>query len=212
MMLFFTVLCTVIVVFLSRCAGRGCWSKTTSKIGISSRGAVLFTCASLVFPVWASTSVADFDSANKLYDQVKYGEAVQVYEKLIESGVRAETVYFNLGNARFKSGQIGLAIAAWREAERLRRGTRAFDSICSLPGNRSAEAKDRLARLATHLARAHTERMGGARLGRVVAVVSPAGLRELWPALRKTLMVIRPLLASCCCCSQLAWARRRMLS
>ena len=62
---------------------------------------------------------ASFDSANKLYGQGKFSEAAAGYEKMIQSGAVSPAVYFNLGNAYFKSGQLGRAIAALREVEDL---------------------------------------------------------------------------------------------
>ena len=60
-----------------------------------------------------------FDQANKLYEQGKYSEAAAAYGQLVQSGHASATIYFNLGNACFKAGQPGRAIAAYRHAERL---------------------------------------------------------------------------------------------
>ncbi len=77
----------------------------------------------VLFAVTLSGVAADvsaaFDSANKLYEQGKFTEASAAYEKMIQSGSVSPAVYFNLGNACFKSGQLGRAIAALREAENL---------------------------------------------------------------------------------------------
>lgn len=62
---------------------------------------------------------SDFDAANKLYEQGKFPEAAAAYQKLIQSGTASPALYFNLGNAYFKSGQIGRAVAAYRSAEKL---------------------------------------------------------------------------------------------
>src|SRR3954470_2052187 len=48
--------------------------------------------------------------ADKTYDSRKYGEAIQCYEKLISEGFKAHQLYFNLGNAYYRDGQIGKAI------------------------------------------------------------------------------------------------------
>ena len=66
----------------------------------------------------ADTSSA-FDAANKLYEQGKFSDAAAAYEQLIESGKVSSALYFNLGNAYFKSGQLGHAVAAYRDAEKL---------------------------------------------------------------------------------------------
>jgi tetratricopeptide (TPR) repeat protein len=67
----------------------------------------------------AEISPAEFDAANRLYDAGKFSEAAEAYEKLTQSGQTSATLYFNLGNAFFKSGQIGRAIAAYRQAEKI---------------------------------------------------------------------------------------------
>ncbi|HSU55418.1 MAG TPA: tetratricopeptide repeat protein [Candidatus Dormibacteraeota bacterium] len=67
----------------------------------------------------AAFDASSFDAANKLYYEGKYTDAAAQYEKLIESGARSAALYFNSGNAFFKSGQIGRAIAAYKQAETL---------------------------------------------------------------------------------------------
>src|SRR5689334_21968587 len=61
---------------------------------------------------------AAFDSANKLYEQGKFTEAASAYEKMVQTGQASAAVYYNLGNAFFKAGQIGRAIAAYNAAEK----------------------------------------------------------------------------------------------
>jgi tetratricopeptide (TPR) repeat protein len=61
---------------------------------------------------------AEFDAANKLYEQGKFAEAASAYQKLIQNlSDVSPAIYFNLGNAYFKSGELGQAIAAYRKAE-----------------------------------------------------------------------------------------------
>jgi tetratricopeptide (TPR) repeat protein len=67
----------------------------------------------------AAVSAAVFDSANKLYEEGKFADAAFAYEKLAQSGETAAALYFNLGNAFFKSGQIGRAVASYRTAEQI---------------------------------------------------------------------------------------------
>lgn len=67
----------------------------------------------------ADNSTKPFDAANQLYEQGKFSDAAAAYETLIQSGSVSPALYFNLGNARFKAGQMGLAIAAYRQAEQL---------------------------------------------------------------------------------------------
>ena len=69
--------------------------------------------------VRASDAVsAEFDAANRLYAQNKFAEAAVAYEQILTNGAVSPVLYFNQGNAYFKAGQIGRAIAAYRQAER----------------------------------------------------------------------------------------------
>src|SRR5689334_19162351 len=82
----------------------------------------LFTfCALLavVLPMWGQTTAPSFEEANKLYEQGKYAEAAAAYENLAPAHNGSPALYYNLGNAWFKAGQNGRAIAAYRKAEML---------------------------------------------------------------------------------------------
>jgi tetratricopeptide (TPR) repeat protein len=68
---------------------------------------------------FAADASAGFDAANKLYEQGKFPEAAAAYQQMIQSGKASSAIYFNLGNAFFKSGQLGRAIAAYRNAEKI---------------------------------------------------------------------------------------------
>ncbi|MEO5804337.1 MAG: tetratricopeptide repeat protein [Verrucomicrobiota bacterium] len=69
--------------------------------------------------VQAENISTDFNEANKLYEQGKYSEAAARYETILQAGSVSAPVYFNLGNAFLKSGRVGRAIAAYRNAEKL---------------------------------------------------------------------------------------------
>lgn len=58
----------------------------------------------------------DFKSANRLYDAGKFAEAAAAYEKIEP---RTANVYYNLGNAHFREGKLGLAILDYERAQRL---------------------------------------------------------------------------------------------
>ena len=79
----------------------------------------VFLLASIPLCSQAAHASAAFDAANKLYEEGKFAEAATAYETLVKTGQTSAALYFNLGNAFFKSGQIGRAIAAYRQAEQL---------------------------------------------------------------------------------------------
>jgi tetratricopeptide (TPR) repeat protein len=58
----------------------------------------------------AFAMASPFDAANQLYDQGKFAEAKQQYEKLAASGSGSANLYFNLGNTEYRLGDRGRAI------------------------------------------------------------------------------------------------------
>jgi tetratricopeptide (TPR) repeat protein len=65
----------------------------------------------------AEVAATTFDEANKLYEQGKFTDAAGAYQKLLQAEHVSPALYFNLGNAYFKSGQMGRAVTAYRQAE-----------------------------------------------------------------------------------------------
>jgi tetratricopeptide (TPR) repeat protein len=61
-------------------------------------------------------AVADLETGNKLYDTGKFAEAASVYQQIEP---KTANVYFNLGNALFREGQLGRAVASYERARRL---------------------------------------------------------------------------------------------
>ena len=60
-----------------------------------------------------------FEQANQLYLQAKYPDAIAQYEKIVQSGFESGELYFNLGNAYYKSGNIQKAILNYERAKQL---------------------------------------------------------------------------------------------
>jgi tetratricopeptide (TPR) repeat protein len=79
----------------------------------------VFIWGVLTFATRAADPIAIFDQANRLYEQGKFVDAANAYQQLAFSGQTSATVYYNLGNAWFKAGQLGRAVAAYRRAEAL---------------------------------------------------------------------------------------------
>jgi len=89
-------------------------------IGTAALAVLAFVVLVLCPAQAANQSVTiSFDAANKLYEQGKFAEAASAYQQLLKSDQASAAVYYNLGNAFFKAGQIGRAIAAYHQAERI---------------------------------------------------------------------------------------------
>jgi tetratricopeptide (TPR) repeat protein len=76
----------------------------------------------LVTLVLAQSSVTPTEAlalANQNYEEGQYSEAAAIYQAIINSGLHHSTVYYNLGNAYFKQGELGWAILSYRRAQLL---------------------------------------------------------------------------------------------
>lgn len=69
--------------------------------------------------VAAAEGEEPFDAAARLYEQGKFREAAAAYQALLTNGVSTVSVLFNQGNAWFKAGEKGRAIACYRQARKL---------------------------------------------------------------------------------------------
>ena len=63
-----------------------------------------------------------FDEGNRLYQAGDYAAALNRYEQIVADGREAAALYYNIGNAHFKLGELGKAILAWERARRLAPG------------------------------------------------------------------------------------------
>jgi hypothetical protein len=107
--------------------GTGPWHRTLNLFC----GSALRTLTVIVFVAmgaWAASGIATssetqsasgFETANRLYEQAKYPQAAASYRDLLRDGKSSAALWYNLGNALFKSGEFGQAIAAYLRAERL---------------------------------------------------------------------------------------------
>jgi tetratricopeptide (TPR) repeat protein len=59
---------------------------------------------------------ARFINANELFTQAKFQEAAIAYEEILNSGVESGGVYYNLGNAYYKTGNLPKAILNYERA------------------------------------------------------------------------------------------------
>lgn len=57
--------------------------------------------------------------ANQSYEAGNFREAAETYEAIIQAGVRDSAIYYNLGNAYFKQGELGRAVLNYRRAQAL---------------------------------------------------------------------------------------------
>lgn len=74
---------------------------------------------------------------NRLYQEENFEGAIEAYRSVLDTGLESGDLYFNLGNAWFRAGELGPAILAWERAARF------------LPGDPDVRANLELARSLT---------------------------------------------------------------
>lgn len=77
---------------------------------------ILFAVVGCATTLLASDTTANFSAANQLYSAGKFSSAAKSYETILSSGAVSPNLLFNDGNAEFKAGNLGRAIAAYRRA------------------------------------------------------------------------------------------------
>jgi len=60
-----------------------------------------------------------FAQANQSYEQRQYDQAIGLYEQLIEQDITNPTIYYNLGNAYFKKGNVARAVLNYEKARKM---------------------------------------------------------------------------------------------
>ena len=74
----------------------------------------------IVSPLLAQSELTDnFNRGNSLYADGDYKGAINAYEKAATSGFESPELYFNLGNAYFRDGQLGKCLVNYLRARRL---------------------------------------------------------------------------------------------
>ena len=76
----------------------------------------LLVIGSAILTPKVSADAKAMEAANRLYQVGNYHEAGRVYEQIIAQGVQDSTVYFNLGNAYYRQGDLGRAIVNYQRA------------------------------------------------------------------------------------------------
>jgi tetratricopeptide (TPR) repeat protein len=81
----------------------------------------LFALLAVVPSARASIEQAHEDcaAAAAAYGEGDFGRAEQLYSRALEAGLDAAVVHYDLGNAKFKQGELGSAIASYLRALRL---------------------------------------------------------------------------------------------
>ena len=82
---------------------------------IAKLGILLITASA---NLWALSDTV-YQHANSLYQEGAYEAALNEYQKIVQSGYEAADLYYNMGNAAFRSNNIGSSILYYEKALKL---------------------------------------------------------------------------------------------
>ena len=69
--------------------------------------------------VFAQSPEETFDQANQHYQQARFSQAIDLYESILDNGFVNGELYYNLGNAYYKTGDLGKAVLNYERALKL---------------------------------------------------------------------------------------------
>lgn len=87
------------------------------RVAISCLLAAAVACAAARASV--ESPAASFERANSAYEAGDYAQAIEGYTHVAQSGVAHPDLFFNLGNAYFKQGNLGRAVLWYERARNL---------------------------------------------------------------------------------------------
>ena len=87
-----------------------------------------------------------FEQGNQLYQQEDFEGAVEAYQAVLSAGWESAALHYNLGNAYFKTGELGRAILEWERALVLEPGEPDATANLELARSLTADAVEPLPR------------------------------------------------------------------
>jgi tetratricopeptide (TPR) repeat protein len=85
-------------------------------IGAFRRHSVWGVALLLAFVLLQKVGADEFDSGNQVYEQGKFAEARQEYERRVKSGATSANLFYNLGNTDYRLGSVGRAMLNYERA------------------------------------------------------------------------------------------------
>lgn len=79
----------------------------------------LLTGLSSLLAVSAVNPDSAYDAANRHYESGEFESAVNLYREIVSGGLESADLYYNMGNAAFRSNNIGYAILYYEKALKL---------------------------------------------------------------------------------------------
>lgn len=88
--------------------------------GVLFVASVIILCSQALFTFADNTAL--YNEANELYKKAEFQAAIEKYELVLKSNFVSGELYYNLGNAYFKTNQVPMAILCYERAQKLMPG------------------------------------------------------------------------------------------
>ena len=85
-----------------------------------------------------------FLKANEFYKKANYKEAAAIYQQMANGGYQSSPLYYNLGNAYYKTGDIALAILYYEKAKKLNPGDEDINSNIQLANLKTTDKTEEI--------------------------------------------------------------------
>lgn len=96
------------------------------------------------FPLSAQQPEEIFKEANRLYQSGNYYEAIENYELLVQQDFNDADLFYNLGNAYYREGQLGMAILYYEKALKLKPGSEDIKHNLAIVNSKVVDKVERL--------------------------------------------------------------------
>lgn len=93
---------------------------------------------------FGQNNVTLFETANKLYNEAKYQEAITQYKAILDTGNHSAELYYNLGNSYYKLNQIGSSIYYYEKALQLTPNDQDIKNNLAFANNMTIDAIEEL--------------------------------------------------------------------
>jgi tetratricopeptide (TPR) repeat protein len=117
----------------------------TLKIKYNMLKRIIYLLLLIVSPLLAFSNddaVALLKKGNEQYTKAQYKEAIVTYQKLVDDGYQSAAVYFNLGNAFYKTDDMASAILYYEKAHKLSPGDEDIRFNIQLANSKTTDKTD----------------------------------------------------------------------
>lgn len=108
------------------------------------RGVGILMLLALPLFSMADDNTALYEQGNAAYAKGRYEQAARDYQKIVDAGYQSVAVYFNLGNAYYRTGNIAASILYYEKAHKLAPGDEDINANIRYANARTSDKVEQL--------------------------------------------------------------------